>query len=196
VDLVFPAKDFRNAYTQQGNVAIEHALTNNLGVTASYLWSRGLQLTTSQDINVGLPGDPVVYRINDLSGQQVGTYSTPTYRRANRVNQKWNRVNVIDSGGKSYYDALAVQVRKRMSAGFEGSVAYTWSHAIDYNQGSGSNNIFFDRGPTSVFNGDYRGEKGSSGFDQRHRLTLNSIWAPMVTRKNRIASYVLSNWQL
>ena len=183
VDLVFPVKDFRNSYTLQGNVAIEHEVMRNLAVTVSYLWSRGLHLTTSQDINVGPVGDPVIYRINDLSGQQVGTYATPTYRRANRVNPRWNRVNVVDSGGNSYYNGLAVQVRKRMSAGFEGSLAYTWSHAIDYNQGPGSNNIFFDRGPTSVFNGDYRGEKGSSVFDQRHRLTLSSIWSPSVTTK-------------
>jgi outer membrane receptor protein involved in Fe transport len=196
VDLVFPSRDFRNSYTQQGNVAIEQELMNNLGLTVSYLWSRGLHLTTSQDINVGPAGDPVTYRINDASGNQLGSYTTPTYRRANRVNQRWNHVNVVDSGGNSYYNALAVQLRKRMSRSLEGSVAYTWSHAIDYNQGSGSNNIFFDRGPTSVFNGDYRGEKGSSVFDQRHRLVVSSIWAPAVTMDNRFLSRLLNNWQL
>jgi outer membrane receptor protein involved in Fe transport len=195
VDVIFPSKDFRNAYTQQGNVSIEHELTRNLGLTASYLWSRGLHLTTSQDINVGPTGDPVTYRINDAAGQQVGTYTTPTYRRANRVNPKWNRVNLVDSGGNSYYNALALQVRKRLSGGLEGSLAYTWSHAIDYNQGPGSNNIFFDRGPTSVFNGDYRGEKGSSVFDQRHRLTVSSIWAPSVAGSGW-RSHLLNNWQM
>jgi hypothetical protein len=196
VDLVFPSMDFRNAYTQQGNVAIEHELLRNLGVTASYLWSRGLHLTTSQDLNVGPTGDPVTYRINDESGQQIGSYSTPTYGRANRVNPKWNRVNVVDSGGNSYYNALAVQIRKRLSGGFESSVAYAWSHAIDYNQGPGSNNIFFDRGPTSVFNGDYSGEKGSSIFDQRHRLTVSSIWAPSVAADRGVWSRLFNNWQL
>ncbi|MFN0104240.1 MAG: carboxypeptidase regulatory-like domain-containing protein [Bryobacteraceae bacterium] len=196
VDLVFPSSDFRNAYTQQGSAAIEHELTRNLGITASYLWSRGLHLTTSQDINAGATGPAVTYRINDASGQQTGTYSTPVYLRANRVNPRWNRVNVVDSGGNSYYNALAVQVRKRLSHGIEGSLAYTWSHVIDYNQGPGSNNIFFDRGPTSVFNGDYRGEKGSSAFDQRHRLTISSIWAPVLTTGNRLWSRLLNNWQI
>jgi outer membrane receptor protein involved in Fe transport len=195
VDVIFAARDFRNPYTQQGNVSIEHELMRNLGVTASYLWSRGLHLTTSQDLNVGPTGPPVTYRINDASGQQVGTYTTPTYLRANRVNPKWNRVNVVDSGGNSYYNALALQVRKRLSGGLEGSVAYTWSHAIDYNQGPGSNNIFFDRGPTSVFNGDYRGEKGSSAFDQRHRLTVSSIWAPTVAGSG-LWNSLLNNWQI
>jgi outer membrane receptor protein involved in Fe transport len=81
VDLTFPSKDFRNPYSQQGNVAIEHELTPSTTLSVSYLWSRGLHLTTVQDINVGSLGDPVTYRINNASGNQVGTYTTPTYRR-------------------------------------------------------------------------------------------------------------------
>ena len=196
VDLIFPARDFRNSYTEQGNAAIEHELTRNLGLTVSYLWSRGLHLSTVRDINVGSTGDTVVYRINDASGQAVGTYATPTYRRVNRVNPKWGHAYVVDSGGNTYYGGLAVQLRKRLSHGFESSLAYTWSHAIDYNQGPAGNNIFYDRGPTSVFSSDYRGEKGSSVFDQRHRLTISSIWAPAVTTTNRIMSLLLNNWQL
>src|SRR5262249_53746863 len=136
------------------------------------------------------------YRIDDSSGARVGSYTTPTYRRANRINQKWNRVNVVDSGGNSNYNALAVQLRKRLSHGLEGSLSYTWSHAIDDNQGSGSNNIFFDRGPASLFNGDYRNERGSSIFDQRHRVVLASIWEPTFRAQRGIVNRLLNNWQL
>jgi hypothetical protein len=195
VDLVFPAKDFRPSYTQQGDVAIERELAHDLGLTVSYIWSRGLHLTTVRDINAGPQGEPVTYRINDASRNQVGTYTTPTYLRANRVNPNWNRVSLVDAGGNSYYNALAVQLRKRMSHDLEGSLSYTWSHAIDYNQGSGSNNLFFDRGPTSVFNGDYRAEKGSSVLDQRHRLVLASVWAPTF-RKQGVLGHLIKHWQL
>lgn len=196
VDLIFPAKDFRAPYTEQGNVAVERELTKNLGLTVSYLWSRGLHITTEQDINVGPSGAPVTYRINDSAGNQVGSYTTPTYLRANRIDPKWNHVNVVDAGGNSWYNGLAVQLRKRLSHGFEGSLAYTWSHAIDFNQGPGSNNIFFDRGPTSVFNGDYRGEKGTSSLDQRHRATVATIWQPRVDSQNPILRRLANNWQL
>jgi hypothetical protein len=196
VDLTFPARDFRAPYTQHGNIALERELTRNAAITVSYLWSRGLHLTTVQDINAGRPGEPVTYRINDRSGNQVGSYATPTYRRANRVDPRLSRVNVVDAGGNSYYNALAVQLRKRLSHGFEGSLAYTWSHAIDFNQGPGSSNIFFDRGPTSVFNGDYRGEKGSSALDQRHRLVLSSVYGPKFGGRSGILSAILNNWQL
>ena len=197
VDLVFPVRDFRNSYSQQGNVAIEHEVMRNLGVTVSYLWSRGLHLTTSQDINVGPTGAPVTYRINDLSGQQVGTYQTPTYLRANRVNPRWNRVNVVDSGWKQLLQragrcrsasgcpqaskARLLTPGRTRSITIRDPAATTSSSTADRRQSS-----------TATI----AARKESSAFDQRHRLTLSSIWAPTVTSRNRIASYVLNNWQL
>ena len=119
VNVTMAAKDFRTPYTQQGDVALEHEVTRNLGVTVNYIWSRGLHLTSVTDINVGPFGDPVTYRINDASGSQVGTYTTPTYRRGLRPNSNWAGINVVDAGGNSYYNALAVQVRKRLSRGLK-----------------------------------------------------------------------------
>ncbi|MBI1790817.1 MAG: TonB-dependent receptor [Acidobacteria bacterium] len=197
VDVTFAANDMRNPYTQQGDFGIEHELTANLGLTVTYLWSRGLHLYTVRDLNAGPLGPEVTYRILDFNGNQTGTYTTPTYRRASRVDPRWNRVNLVDNGGNTYYNAMVVQLRKRLSKGWEGSVAYTWSHAIDFNQGGGNNNIFFSSGPTSLFNGDFRGDKSSSALDQRHRLGLSTIWMPALSKSSgKFARYFLNNWQL
>ena len=80
----------------------------------------------------------------------MGKFTTPAYRLVNRVNPKWRRVNSVESGGNSYYNALVVQLRKRLSHGVEGFLAYTWSHAIDFNQGGGADNIFFSDGPRTL----------------------------------------------
>ena len=201
VNVTMAAKDFRLPYTQQGDVAIEHELTRDLGLTVNYIWSRGLHLTTVTDVNAGPFGDPVTYRINDSSGAQVSSYTTPTYRRGLRPNTNWAGINVVDAGGNSYYNALAVQVRKRLSHGVEGSLAYTWSHAIDYlgggYGGGANNNIFYSSGPSSYYNADYRGEKGSSALDQRHRLTISTVWAPTFIKSDAAAAkYLINNWQL
>ncbi len=199
VDLTMASADLRNPYTQQGDIGLENQLTRDLGLTVSYLWSRGLHLWTRQDINIGPQGAPVTYRINDASGNQVGSYTTPTYRLANRVDTRWRRVLVVDNGGNTYYNAMAVQLRKRFSKGWQGNLSYTWSHAIDYNQGGGTNNIFFSAGDflRSTFNGDYRGDKGSSLLDQRHRLTMNFIASPTFTKSDGgVARYLVNNWQL
>ena len=64
--------------------------------------------------------------------------------------------------GLSYYDALTVQLNRRLSHNVQGGVAYTWAHAIDLNQSNADNNIFFSSGPTSFANGDFASEKGSA----------------------------------
>ncbi|MFN7933500.1 MAG: carboxypeptidase regulatory-like domain-containing protein [Bryobacteraceae bacterium] len=196
VDVTFLSPEWRNPYTQQGDIGIERQFTPNLGLTTSYIWSRGAHLTTVRDLNIGPLGPEVTYRINNDAGQQVGTYTTPTYRLANRVNPNWRRVNMVDHGGNSYYNALAVQLRKRMSKSWEGSVAYTWSHAIDFNQSGGNNNIFFSGGPTSLFNGDYRQDKSSSALDQRHRLVFTTIANPRLMKSDsKFAKFIANNWQ-
>ena len=201
VNVTMAAKDLRMPYTQQGDLAVEHQIARDMGVTVNYIWSRGAHLTTVTDINAGPFGDPVTYRINDAGGTQVGTYTTPTYRRGLRPDSRWAGVNVVDHGGNSYYNALAVQLRKRTSKGIEGSLAYTWSHAIDslgggYGAGA-NNNIFYSSGPSSYYNANYRGEKGSSALDMRHRLLTTLIWQPVFTRSSSAAArYLANNWQL
>jgi hypothetical protein len=198
VSLNIAAKDFRAPYTQQGDIAIERQLANNLALTVSYIWSRGLHLTSVNDINIGAPGPLITYRINDASGNQVSSYSTPLYVRQNRVDTRYNRINIIDSGLNSYYNGLAAQLNKRLSHGLTGSFSYTWSHAIDTGQaGGGTPNIFASSGPQSYTPGDYKAEKGTSVLDLRHRAGVSAIWAPTLLHSNNTAAkYLVNGWQL
>ena len=155
-----------------------------------------MQLTTTRDLNIGAEGPLATYRINDASGGQVGSYSTPTYLLANRVDRRYQRVVQVENGGQSWYNAMIVQLNKRFSKGLQASVAYTWSHAIDTgNQGGGSNALFFDT-LRSTSNGSYSQDKGSSGLDQRHRMVINSVYAPEFTQSNSaMARWLVKGWQ-
>ena len=48
-------KSFRNPYSQQGTLALEHQFTRDVAVTASYIWSRGIAIFTQRDLNLGDP---------------------------------------------------------------------------------------------------------------------------------------------
>ena len=199
VSLNIASQDFRAPYTQQADLAIERQLTKDLALTVSGIWSRGLHLTSVQDMNVGAPAaTPITYRINDTSGNQVGSYTTPVYVRQNKVDTRYSRINIVDAGMNSWYNGLAVQLTKRMSHGITGNISYTWSHAIDEGQGgAGTPNIFASGGPQSISPGDYRGEKGSSSLDVRHRMVINAIWAPTFMKSNRaLARYFVNGWGL
>ncbi len=197
-DITFAAPNLKNPYTAQWNFAVDQEITPTLGLTVSYLGSTGFDLYSVRDLNVGpLSSTTVTYNILNSSKAVVGTYSTPVYLLANRIDKRYRRVNQVENGGKSYYDGLAVQLNKRFSKGFQAQVAYTWAHAIDFNQGGASNNIFFSSGPTSYYNGDYSSEKGSSALDVRHRAVINFVWQPVFSHASGWAGrYLASGWEL
>lgn len=197
VNLGYAVDGFHAPYTQQGNLAIERQITRDIGLTVSYIWSRGIGLYAQKDVNLGNPGPTVTYKILDADGNQTGTYSTPVYVTANKVNSKYGKILRVDNAGDSWYNGMAIQLRKRMSHGISGSVAYTWSHAIDNaNMQGASNNISLSYNNTTV-PGDYNFDKGSSGLDQRHRATVNFLWDPKFTESNAAwAKYLVNGWQL
>jgi hypothetical protein len=150
------------------------------------------------DINIGAPVCCVTYRVNDASGNQTGSYTTPIYVRQNRVNPNYARINIVDAGLNSWYNAFALQLNKRMSHSITGSVSYTWSHAIDEGQGgAGTPNIFASGGPQTYIPGDYSGEKGTSTLDIRQRFGVSAVWSPVLTHSQTAAAkYLVNNWQL
>ena len=60
------------------------------------------------------------------------------------------------------YDGLSISYRQRASRWASGTLAYTWSHSLDLNQGNASDNIYLTDPLNTVYSGDYHTEKGSS----------------------------------
>lgn len=197
ISLTFASPDFRSPYTQQGTFAIERQIGRDTGFTASYIWSHGVALFTVRDLNLGPLGDTRTYSILDAAGNQTGTYSTPVYLLANRVDRRYRSIYQNENGGKSFYNGLALQVRRRMGRNFSGNFSYTWSHAIDTaNQGGASDSLFLGS-VRSTYNGDFNGDKGSSLLDQRHRVVINFLWTPKFTNSTSApARYLINGWQL
>jgi hypothetical protein len=197
VSVTFADPNLATPYTQQADIGIERELTRNTGITISYLWNRALKNITRRDLNIGPATGTFTYRILDAAGNQTGTYTTPTYLLANRVDPRYARVIMADNGGRNWYDGLAVQLRRRASRWLDGTLSYTWSHARDLSQGAGNNNVFFTDGPATIFNGDYNAEKGTSVLDQRHRAVFTALIAPPRWKfSSKFADYALNGWQL
>ena len=77
-------------------------------------------------------------------------------------------------------------------------MAYTWSHTIDDGiKGAGTSILFGSTFPTSYANGFYRGDRGSASTDQRHRVTVNAVFAPTFSHAdNWEGRYLANGWQL
>jgi hypothetical protein len=196
-NIQFAAPNLRTPYSEQGTVAVERQLRSDLVVSTSYIWSRGVQLFAARDLNMGAPGPDVTYLVDNANGQQVGTFTTPVYLAANRVDPRYGRVIQDENGIKSYYNALAVQVNKSFSHGLEALVSYTWAHAIDDGQGAATDALYFLNPILTTYNGNYAYDKGSSALDQRHRMVISFVEQPTFTRRGgSFYKYFVNNWQL
>jgi hypothetical protein len=195
VSLQFAAQNFYDPYTQQGTLAVERQLTRDLGLTVSYLWSRGVGLIVQQDKNLGPQGPAVTYTIRDSAGNNTGTFTTPTYLFANKVDTRYSKILQVENGANSWYNGLAIQLNKRMSHGFTAKLAYTWSHAIDDGNEQGASWNIDSTFNNATYNGNYRFDRGSSTLDQRHRAVINGIWTPTFTQsQSAFAKYFVNGW--
>lgn len=196
---------WRNPYSQQADLGIQREVARNTTLDVSYVWSRTLHLQGSMNANLGVPGSSAgapsasyTYNILDASGNTAGTYTTPIYLFNDRINKNFSSIFDLQSNANSYYNGLLVNLRTRYGDWFQADLAYTYSHTIDDGiKGAGTTTLFGSTFPTTYANGNYRGDRGSSSTDQRHRLTVNTVIAPIFSHSdNWAARYLENGWQL
>src|ERR1700722_1575434 len=91
--------------------------------------------------------------------------------------------------GTSNYDALQMQVKKRLSNGLQFTGSYTWSHSLDEQSGLG---LFFT-GNNPL---DLKANYASSDFDQTHVFLINySYTTPKFTDRKGLGE-ALNGWTI
>ena len=191
----FAAPNLKTPYSAQGNITVERQLTPDILLSVSGIFSRGIHLMGATDVNAPQPTTTYTYTIDNSSGQQTGTFTTPIYLSP-RPNTKYGTVYEDNNGVDSVYDGLAVTVNKRFTHGIQMLGSYTWSHEIDDGQEQASNAIFFST-ITTLYNNNNSAERASGWEDQRHRFVYSFVWSPtLIHSGNAFAKYLLNDWQL
>jgi carboxypeptidase family protein/TonB-dependent receptor-like protein len=173
-------QDLKTAYIVSWNTTLEREILPNLVFSGSYIGSNGNHLYTLNDIN--RPGSGIV----------VGRPNT-------RLVQNASGITALDDLGHSTYHGLQLKVDSRYidRLGLQVGANYTWSHSID-NLSSTAYEDQFIGGGTGFLNAYNPGlDKGSSGFDARHRLVANFIWqAPIARMSTGFKKHLLNGWQI
>ena len=94
-----------------------------------------------------------------------------------------------EAEGISHYNALQLNVNKRMKYGLQITGSYTWSHALD--EGSGLQLFYNGNNPL-----DPRSAYGNAGFDRTHVFVLNYVYnIPNISRfSSGFANQMLNGW--
>ncbi|MEI9972636.1 MAG: TonB-dependent receptor [Ignavibacteriota bacterium] len=191
------APNLKTPYSEQATVAVERQLPGEMLLTVSGIFSKGVNLYGTQDINAPALGAPFTYSIVGAPSNFPTSYTTQVYNTTVRPNSNFGAIYEETNGVSSWYNGLTASLVKRLAHGFQAEGSYTWSHEMDDGQGAATNAIFGFSDQLWTYNGQYRFDKGSGVLDQRQRFVLAFVWAPTITRStNPFAKCVINGWQL
>jgi hypothetical protein len=169
---------------QVWNLNVQRELPARVVLTLGYAGTRGRHLWRNGDVNV-----PVPETLAD------GTLFHPV--TAARPNASFSAIEIKTSDGRSWYDALIVELR-RSSAGLAFQSSYTFSRNIDTTQAS---TFFSDatNGTVSWFpeSGQPDYNKGLADYHAKHNWVFNVTYDLPFARESRgLARALFGDWQV
>ncbi|MCX6614306.1 MAG: carboxypeptidase regulatory-like domain-containing protein [Acidobacteria bacterium] len=185
--------NLRPQMTNQFNFAIERQIDSATNVNVAYVGQRGTHLVIPHEGNNPLPG--------------VGDYSTwaniNDRRPLANVLPNVGNIALTESSGTSWYNALQVSGRRRMSGGLEMLFQYTFSKTntdgLGY-YGCGGVNA---EGAYWQDANNRRGNYGPACFDVRHNFTTAGVYnvpfgkgMKFGSSSNKVVDAVLGGWNV
>jgi hypothetical protein len=198
-------KQLDNPYTQNYSLGVQYQIGNKTAVSADYLGSVSRKLTDLGPINsIAAPPTPP----KTLAEEQtcIGTTAAPgpcTLAEEdelgpgnNRIDPRFNQVDMLAATGASNYNALALQLKQNAFHGLSAQISYTWSKSLDddsdYNTAQISNEESYPQGQGGAL---HRLEYGPSDYDITNRFTLTTVWAlPWYTSQKGLVGRALGGW--
>ena len=178
-----------NPYYQRWSLGIQRELPANLLLDVSYVGTKGTRLFVNEDMN---PVVPALMRINPAV---TPTLYSLTTRWDSAQGSRLTRTN----GGDSNYNALQIEVNRRMAAGLLFKASYTWSKVIDNASeifSIGSSNSPQNTVVPAVFGG-LTLDRGLSTTDRPHRAVFSYVYLlPFLKNGNGVFGQVLGGWQV
>ena len=176
----FGDPNWKNAYCIQWNGGFQYEATPGFIWTMNYVGSGTHRTTVGGRYNVAVTPGP-------------GNFKDRSPYPYMPVPTSWDR-----SWGNANYHALQTSFERRFAKGFALTASYTWSKAID----PGSSGFFGVEGNSIQNPYSMRPDRSVSSYDVPHNLVLSWVYdLPMGTGKllhtrNRVADYILGNWQI
>jgi hypothetical protein len=148
--------DYRNPYSQQWNIGYAFELDSASVIEADYIHELGLRESKTVNINPRRP-------------TQAGRDMDPMFQAAGLP--LLGPINVESSVGRSRYDGLNIEYRRRMSRHLSVNSHYVLSRSLAYNGHAAE----FKNRATDVDNIFAKHDLGPTPNDERHRLVVSGL---------------------
>jgi hypothetical protein len=203
LSVVYFDRHFQLPSVYQTDLTVEREIAKNTVVSVSYLGSFGRSLPDFVDTNTGSPATTISYTVGSGGPLAAGTYTTPLFATVStktsagvitngtRPNGSFGAMSQIFSGINSSYNALAIQLNRRMTKHVQFMGSYTWSHSLDFGQNAST---FSDTNDLLV-PGDMKAEYGNSIFNVPNRFVASAI-LESPWHVNGALGYLANDWQI
>jgi hypothetical protein len=187
--------NFVPPYSHEASLSVEQALPGKLSLTVGYVGTRGMRLPVFVDANLigQTPHGVRSYNVITSTGSLVKQLTVPVYLPSDRRNTSLATFNTGLSVANTWYNSMAVTVRRPFANGLEFLANYTWAHATDTGQVGGSNGTFYG-GDVPLDPNNIRGENGPSDLDIRNRFTFSFFYKPNFMPGNWVMKNVVDGF--
>ena len=200
---LFGGYDINNKlpYSANWTFDLQYQFSNEWLLTTGYSGNHGVHEVLPIPFNqprIATPQHPVNGEIYSYGGVAPNTPSNEPVSTSEFAGNAPIRVPYIgydmnsvlyQTEGISNYDALQIQLRKRLSSGLQFSASYTYSHALDEQSGLG---LFFTGNNPLVPRSSY----ASADFDQTHVFLINYSYTVPRLVSNKFLGQVVNGWTI
>jgi len=187
--------NFVPPFAHEFGLSIEQAMPLGLSLSVGYVGTRGMRLPVFVDANlIGQKASGLrSYNILDKNSNFVKQITVPVYLPSDRRNTSLATFNTGFSAANTWYNSMAVTVKRPFKNGLELLGNYTWAKATDTGQVQGNFGTFYG-GDTPSDPNNIQRDNGPSDIDIRNRFTLSFYYKPHIVTGNRIASNLLDGF--
>jgi hypothetical protein len=185
-------------YVLQWNLNFQYQLAPNLTAMVAYVGSRGVHQpfrVDEADLNIptktsaGYLWPQVDVDGNLINGPNAGNPPDP-------INPNFGSVRGMFYQGRSYFNALELQLAKRLSRGFQVQGTYTWGKSIDTSSATVAGDAF-GNSISSLNWFDMKLGRGLSDFNVGRTLVVNGTWTiPTAKSLTGPARWIADGWEL
>ncbi len=178
--------DLQDPRVTQWTFSLDRDLGWNTGLRMTYVGSRTVDLVWSPDLNQVRPNTQGYAAVRDT-----------------RPFPDWNVVTTRDNNAQSVYNALGVELTRRLSRGIAFNASYTLAKNIADHGGAVPGNFTGENGATTLdlFRGE--SDRGNEPFTRRHRF-VSTFFAQLPIGRgraigkdmNRALDVVVGGWDL
>lgn len=185
------ATDYAAARIQDISVGFEQQIGANWAFSGSYIYTYGDKIGLSFDTNLPTPTFSRSYQLPDgttftlpyAAGITRTAAGATVSNNLARPNPAFGSINVTRPLGKSWYNGMFLELKRKYANGLQASAAYTLAKAENLagnNDGGGTSaeGAFGGGVLADQFNID--ANRGTAATDQRHKLTFTGIWEPRI----------------